>query len=52
MVTAAHCGMAVLGLSLITNKCVAPGDTTIPPTHEEVLSVSDSLDDDDFCSSS
>jgi hypothetical protein len=33
--------MAVLGLSLITNKCVAPGDTTVPPTHEEVLSVTD-----------
>lgn len=33
--------MAVLGLSLITNKCVAPGDATTPPTHEEVLSVTD-----------
>lgn len=41
VVAAAHCGMSVIGLSLITNKCVAPGDTTVPPTHEEVLSVTD-----------
>jgi hypothetical protein len=41
VVVAAHCGMAVLGLSLITNACVAPGDSTTPPTHEEVLSVTD-----------
>ncbi len=37
VVAAAHTGLSVLGLSLITNKCLAPGDTTTPPTHEEVL---------------
>lgn len=37
VVVAAHCGLRVLGLSLITNRCLAPGDTHTPPTHEEVL---------------
>lgn len=36
-IVAAHAGMAVLGLSLITNQCLAPGDTGVPPSHEEVL---------------
>lgn len=39
VIIAAHAGMAVLGLSLITNNCVAPGDTTVPPSHEEVCSI-------------
>ena len=38
VVSAAHCGLSVLGISLITNRCVAPGDAaTPPPSHEEVL---------------
>ena len=37
VIVAAHCGMAVLGLSLVTNQCLAPGDVRPPPTHEEVL---------------
>ena len=36
---AAHCGLHVLGLSLVTNACIAPGDTAPAPTHEEVLAV-------------
>lgn len=34
---AVHSGLRVLGLSLITNKVVLPGDTTPAATHEEVL---------------
>ena len=41
VIVAVHSGMTVLGLSLITNKCVAPGDKTIPPSHEEVLAATD-----------
>ena len=37
VIVASHAGMGVLGLSLITNQCLAPGDTGIPPSHEEVL---------------
>ena len=37
VIVAAHCGMAVLGLSLITNACLATGDVRTPPSHEEVL---------------
>jgi hypothetical protein len=37
VLVAAHSGMTVLGLSLITNQCLAPGDTRTPPSHEEVL---------------
>lgn len=37
ILTAAHSGVRVLGLSLITNKCKIPGDDTPAPTHEEVL---------------
>ena len=36
---AAHCGLRVLGLSLITNVCLGPGDIAPPPNHEEVLQV-------------
>lgn len=41
VLVAAHAGMAVLGLSLITNECRAPGDTGVAPSHEEVLEASD-----------
>jgi len=37
VLVAAHSGLTVLGLSLITNQCLAPGDTRTPPSHEEVL---------------
>lgn len=37
VVVARHSGMAVLGLSLITNKVRLPGDTGEPASHEEVL---------------
>jgi purine-nucleoside phosphorylase len=38
VLAAAHAGMQVLGISLVTNKCIAPGDVvTPPPSHEEVL---------------
>jgi len=37
VIVAKHCGMAILGLSLITNKAVFPGDKTHPASHEEVL---------------
>jgi purine-nucleoside phosphorylase len=41
-VTAAHhSGMKVLGLSLITNKVVMPGDTAPPANHEEVIEAVD-----------
>lgn len=36
---AAHCGLRVLGLSLITNACLGPGDDAPAPSHEEVLEV-------------
>jgi len=38
ILTAAHCGLKLLGLSLITNRCLGPDDNFEPPTHEEVLS--------------
>ena len=37
VLVAAHSGITVLGLSLITNQCLAPGDKRTPPSHEEVL---------------
>jgi purine-nucleoside phosphorylase len=37
IVAAHHCGMKVLGLSLITNKVVMPGDSTQAASHQEVL---------------
>lgn len=37
VIAAAHTGLAVLGLSLITNVCRVPGDSGVPPSHEEVL---------------
>lgn len=41
VIVAAHCGMQVLGLSLITNRCLTPGTDLPPPTHEEVLEAVD-----------
>lgn len=41
VLAAAHAGMQVVGFSLVTNKCVAPGDdTTVAPSHAEVLEAS------------
>ena len=38
VVVARHCGMRVLGLSMVTNKVVLPGDTDTPvASHGEVL---------------
>merc|ERR1711948_206968 len=37
VVAARHCGLRVLGLSLITNKVVLIPNTGIPANHEEVL---------------
>ena len=38
IMTAKHCGMRILGLSLITNKVVLPGDSNpVHASHEEVL---------------
>ena len=37
VVVAAHCGMKVLGISLITNKVVLPGDKHNEASHHEVL---------------
>lgn len=37
VIVAVHCGLKVLGLSLITNKVIFPGEEGIAPSHEEVL---------------
>jgi purine-nucleoside phosphorylase len=37
VIVAAHCGLKVLGLSLITNRVIFPGEEGIAPSHEEVL---------------
>merc|ERR1719265_1477218 len=37
IISAHHCGMKVIGLSLITNKVVMPGDEGPPANHKEVL---------------
>jgi len=37
ILTAHHCGMKIVGLSLITNKVVMPGDKGPAASHEEVL---------------
>ncbi|KAJ0388978.1 hypothetical protein ATCC90586_010804 [Pythium insidiosum] len=37
VIVAAHCGVKVLGLSLITNKVIFPGEEGLAASHEEVL---------------
>lgn len=38
VVVAKHCGMRVLGLSLVTNTVILDNDScAVPPTHEEVM---------------
>lgn len=37
VVVAAHCGMRVLGLSLITNAVILPGSSGVAASHQEVL---------------
>merc|ERR1712032_262167 len=39
VLVARHCGMKVLGLSMITNKAVLPGDNAPPANHKEVIEV-------------
>ena len=36
-VVAAHCGMKVFGMSLVTNQCVVDYDDERAANHEEVL---------------
>ena len=43
VLAAKHCGMTILGLSLITNKVIAShDDTTVPASHAEVLAAVES----------
>ena len=37
VILAQHCGMRVLGVSLITNKCIVDYESTEKANHEEVL---------------
>jgi len=41
LVAAHHSGMKCIGLSLITNKVLLPGDTGTAPSHAEVLEVAE-----------
>ena len=41
VITAVHCGLRVMGLSLITNECVADEHSTKVANHEEVMAVAD-----------
>lgn len=41
VITAVHCGLQVMGLSLITNECVADENSTKVANHEEVMAVAD-----------
>lgn len=36
VIVASHCGMKVLGLSLVTNVCITVVDSVDAPNHEEV----------------
>lgn len=46
VMAAAHCGIPVLGLSLITNRCIGPDDNWDPPTHAEVLEATKTVQDE------
>merc|ERR1711918_316940 len=46
VMVARHCGMKVLGMSMITNKAVLPGDDAPPANHKEVIEVVDSRTSD------
>ena len=37
IVQAAHCGLSILGLALVSNRCKGPLDDYVNPSHEEVL---------------
>ncbi|KAL7691975.1 putative nucleoside phosphorylase domain-containing protein [Plasmopara halstedii] len=37
VIVAAHCGLKVIGLSLITNKALFPGEERVAASHDEVL---------------
>ncbi|CAF1091713.1 unnamed protein product [Rotaria sp. Silwood1] len=37
----AHCGFRILGLALITNKCVSEYDSTVEALHEDVIRISE-----------
>jgi purine-nucleoside phosphorylase len=41
VIVARHCGLKVLGLSMITNKAILPGDDLPPANHKEVIEVVD-----------
>lgn len=42
VITAVHCGLRVMGLSLVTNECIADENCTKFPNHKEVMEVSES----------
>lgn len=46
VMVARHCGMKVLGMSMITNKAVLPGDDAPPANHKEVIEVVNSRTND------
>ncbi|CAF3178313.1 unnamed protein product [Rotaria sp. Silwood2] len=37
----AHCGFRILGLALITNKCLSEYDSTVEALHEDVIRISE-----------
>ena len=37
----AHCGFRMLGLALITNKCLLEYDATVEAVHEDVIRISE-----------
>jgi purine-nucleoside phosphorylase len=41
IITAHHCGMKVIGLALLTNKVLMPGDDCPAASHQEVLETTD-----------
>lgn len=43
VIAASHCGLPVVGLSLITNRCIGPNDTWGAPNHAEVLAATESV---------